>query len=163
MDDYEEQSSERLEFLLSSLCSGMRGSSPLICEDVIEFTTYLANDKWSDKAMQLFIDKFDNKFETISKIGQLKRPNIGDLLIDAFSDLIINISEQILLNDRNNDIDNNTKLEEQCMNLMKLISITTKICVLRHGFTRLFQMYNWSISITKYQSQQTKGIYIIYK
>lgn len=143
----------RLEFLLSSIESGIRGEEVLISEDVIEFTTYLTNDKFNEKATELFIDRFDNKFETISKIGSLRRPQIGDLLIDSFCDLIVNLTEYIMNNNNNNDI-NNKLLEEQCMNLMKLISITSKMCVLRHGFTRLFQMYSWSMSMTKYNNNR---------
>lgn len=165
LDDFVEQSLERLEFLLSSIETGIRGEEVLISEDVIEFTTYLTNNTFYEKASQLFIDRFDNKFETISKIGSLRRPQIGDLLIDSFCDLIVNLTEYIM-NNSNNDT-NNKLLEEQCMNLMKLISITSKICVLRHGFTRLFQMYSWSMSMTRYNNNRgidnrTFALYVIY-
>ena len=146
LDDFEEQSLDRLDFLLTSIESGIRGQDILISEDVIEFTTYLSseNTQFFETAIQSFIDKFENKFETISKIGQLHRPHIGDLLIDSLSDLVVTFCEQM----NRNYMTNNQLLEERCLSIIKLISITSRVCVLRHGFTRLFQMYNWSLSVS---------------
>eukprot|EP01083_Nonionella_stella_P316311 1146335_1 len=143
LDDFEEHSIQRLEFLVSSIEQGIRGEERLISEDIIEFMTYLYTTKTNqlrDAAIQLFLDTFDNKFETVSHNGELRRPQIGDLLIDAFTDLLLIIGSQIEDNDDNQD------LKQHAHSIMKLISITSKMCVLRHGFTRLFAMYNWCLN-----------------
>lgn len=136
LDDFEEMSANRLRALLSSMELGMRGDDVLMSEDVIEFTAYLAseNEELSQEAINQFTDRFENKIESISEIGQLRRPQVGDLLIDALCDLVIAFCEEIPIR------------EERCRSMLRLIAISSRVCVLRHGLTRLLEMYRWSLS-----------------
>lgn len=137
-DSANDQNEARLQFLLNNLEDAIHGQEILIPEDIIEYCTYLASDDSSlaSKAFEEYIIRFEDK-AVISAIGELKRPIIGDLLIDAFSDLIISCS----------NIDHKKRFQ-----LMKLLSITSRITILRHGFTRLLQMYRWSITQTGIKS-----------
>ena len=132
--------------LLSSIESGMRGDDVLMSEDVIEFTAYLAseNEELCQEAIDQFIDRFDQKFESISEIGQLRRPQVGDILIDAFCDLVIAFCEEVPLR------------EERCLSMLRLVSISSKVCVLRLSHPRLLEMYRWSLSTSL--SLSSKGI-----
>ena len=131
-DEMDDHTEVRLEVLFQNLEDALRGDDMLIPEDILEYATYLMseNNNLRKKAFDLWHERLKQNVN-VSKFGELRRPCNGDLLIDAFCDLIIN-------HDNSNET---TKLIE-------LLAITGRLTSLRHGFTRLLAMYTWAITDT---------------
>ncbi|ETO20009.1 hypothetical protein RFI_17211 [Reticulomyxa filosa] len=101
----EEQSETRLEHLINNIEDAIHGDDLLVPEDLLEFATYLSSDdrQLRRKAIESFADRFKpgaisllhsdggnhaGKGHICSKLGEMRRPINGDLIIDVICDVI---------------------------------------------------------------------------
>ncbi|ETO22054.1 hypothetical protein RFI_15149, partial [Reticulomyxa filosa] len=139
----DELSEDRLEDLMSNIEGAICGEDVLIPEDLLEFGMYLSSNESTlqQKAIELFKQNFkarpDDKDDDDSngrgyirsKLGEMYRPINGDLIVDIICDAITANEGQ-----------------EQIYDLIQLLGITGQVCTLRHGFTRIFELYNWALT-----------------